>query len=209
MIELIKGLFFGLLLSFLLGPVFFALLQTSIEKGFRAGMFMAIGVSISDSSYMFLTYTGVSFFSNSEEVKLILGFIGSVIMILFGLITFLKPVPKKSLMSTQYESNNYVRKIAKGFFLNGINPFIFIFWLGVAGMVHIRLHYSFSKAALFYLGVIVMVLSADITKAFLAHRLRHLITTRFMKILNRAVGIALILFGFRLLFFAMELKQML
>ena len=209
MIELIKGLLFGLLLSFLLGPVFFALLQTSIEKGFKAGMFMAIGVSISDSIYMFLTFTSVSFLSDNEQVKFILGFIGSIIMILFGLFTFLKPVPKRGLRPSHFAPNNYAKKIAKGFLLNGINPFIFIFWLGVAGMINIELHYSFDQAFLFYIGVIMMVLIADITKAFLAHRIRDLMTSRLMKILNRSVGIGLILFGFRLLFFAMEIKQML
>ena len=206
MIELIKGIIFGLILSFLMGPVFFALLQTSIEKGFRAGMFMAIGISISDSFYMFISYTGVSFLSDNNQIKFFLGLIGSIIMIGFGLLTFLKPVPKRGLKPAHFESNNYLRKIAKGFVLNGINPFILLFWLGIAGMIHIELHYSFNKAALFYTGVISMVLSADITKAFLAHRLRDLITPRLMKILNRSVGMALILFGFRLMYYALEIK---
>lgn len=209
MIELVKGLLFGLLLSFLLGPVFFALLQTSIEKGFKAGLYMAIGVSLSDSFYMFVTYTGVSIFSDNSDVKFILGLFGSAIMILFGLYTFLKPVPKRGLRHAHFESNNYFRKIAKGFLLNSINPFIFLFWLGVAGMINIKLDYSFKQAVFFYLGVISMVLGADITKAFLANRIRDLITPRLMKIMNRTVGIALILFGFRLLYYAMEIKHML
>lgn len=206
--ELFKGLLFGLLLSFLLGPVFFALMQTSIEKGLKAGLFMAFGVAMSDSLYMFITYTGVSFFSENDQVKIILGFTGSVIMIVFGIFTFLKPVPTRGRKQPHFIANNYFRKIVKGFVLNGINPFIFIFWLGVAGMITIELHYSFDQAFLFYVGVVAMVLSMDITKAFLATRIRDLITPRFMKILNRSVGIVLILFGFRLLYYAMEIKQL-
>ena len=206
--ELYKGLLFGLLLSFLLGPVFFALLQTSIEKGFKAGLFMALGVAISDSLYMFITYAGVSFFSENDQIKIILGFTGSVIMILFGLFTFLKPVPTRGRKQPHFTTNNYFRKIVKGFLLNAINPFILIFWLGVAGMITIELHYSFDQAFLFYVGVVGMVLSMDITKAFLATKIRDLITPRFMKVINRSVGIALILFGFRLLYYAMEIKQM-
>src|SRR5210317_373564 len=208
MVELYKGLLFGLLLSFLLGPVFFALLQTSIEKGFKAGVFMAIGVSLSDSFYMFLTYSGVSFLSENIQVKFILGLVGSFIMVGLGLFTFLKPVPKKGLKQPHFTSNNYFRKILKGFILNSINPFILIFWLGVAGMITIELHYSFDQAFLFYLGVIVTVLSADITKSFLANKIRDMITPRFMKILNRAVGMGLILFGFRLLYYAFEIKTL-
>ena len=170
---------------------------------------MAIGVAMSDSLYMFLTYTSVSFFSENDQVKIMLGFTGSVIMVVFGLFTFLKPVPTKGRQQPHFTTNNYFKKISKGFILNGINPFIFIFWLGVAGMITIELHYSFNQAFLFYVGIVVMVLSMDITKAFLATRIRDFITPRFMKILNRSVGIALILFGFRLLYYAMEIKQLL
>jgi threonine/homoserine/homoserine lactone efflux protein len=208
MVELYKGLLFGLLLSFLLGPVFFALLQTSIDKGFKAGLFMAIGIAISDSLYIFITYTSVSYFSESDQIKFILGLSGSMIMIAFGLFTFLKPVPKKGLRQPHFETNNYLRKILKGFILNSINPFILIFWLGVAGMTTIELHYSFDQASLFYVGVVSMVLSMDITKSFLATKIRDLITPRLMNILNRSVGLALILFGFRLLYYAMELKHL-
>jgi threonine/homoserine/homoserine lactone efflux protein len=129
-------------------------------------------------------------------------------MIVFGLFTFLKPLPTKGRKQPHFSTNNYFRKTVKGFLLNGINPFIFIFWLGVAGMITIELHYSFDQASLFYIGVVVMVLSMDITKAFLATRIRDLITPRFMKIMNRSVGIALILFGFRLLYYALEIKQL-
>jgi len=208
MVELYKGLLFGLLLSFLLGPVFFALLQTSIEKGFKAGLFMAIGIAISDSLYIFITYTSVSFISENDQIKFILGLFGSMIMIAFGLFTFLKPVPKRGLRQPHFETNNYLRKIVKGFLLNVINPFLLIFWLGVAGMITIEFHYSFDQASLFYVGVVSMVLSMDITKAFLATKIRDLITPRLMKILNRSVGVALILFGFRLLYYAMEIKQL-
>jgi threonine/homoserine/homoserine lactone efflux protein len=130
-------------------------------------------------------------------------------MIGLGLFTFLKPVPKRGLRRAHFESSNYPKKIAKGFLLNSINPFIFIFWLGVAGMISVELHYSFDQAFLFYLGVIIMVLSADITKAFLANRIRDIITPRFMKILNRSVGLGLILFGIRLLYYAIEIKNLL
>ena len=46
------GITLGLTLAILLGPVFFALIQTSISKGFLKGLFLAIGISISDSVYI-------------------------------------------------------------------------------------------------------------------------------------------------------------
>lgn len=205
MVEIVKGLLFGLVLSFLIGPVFFALLQTSIEKGFKAGMFMAIGIALSDSLYIFISYTSISFFSDNVQIKFILGLVGSLIMIGFGITTFVKPVPRRGLAQSFSETNNYFRKILKGFLLNGINPFILLFWIGVAGLVTIEMEYSFDQASLFYIGVIAMVLTADITKAFISQRLRSWMTPRFMKILNRSVGITLVLFGVRILYYAFEI----
>lgn len=205
--ELWQGLLFGLLLAFLIGPVFFALIQTSLEKGFKAGLFMAIGISCSDTLYILITYSGFSQISQNIQVKFYLGIFGALIMTVFGINSILKPIPHKGLNRMSGKADNYLRKILKGFILNAINPFLLIFWMGVAGLVTLQMHFHFDQAALFYAGVVSMVLSTDIMKAFLAHRLRDLITPRFMKIMNRAVGIVLIIFGLRLFYFAMELKH--
>ena len=42
----------------LLGPGFFALLQTSIHRGFRAGMCLSIGIFLSDVFVLLLCYFG-------------------------------------------------------------------------------------------------------------------------------------------------------
>jgi len=207
MTELWKGIVFGLVLSFIVGPVFFALLQTSIEKGFKAGMFMAFGISISDSLYILITYSGISQLSENHQFKFFLGLIGALIMIGFGFNSIFKPIPTKGLNRTHMDSNSYLRKIFKGFILNSLNPFLLILWLGVAGLVTIEMEYKFDQASLFYIGVISLVLTMDIIKSFLANKLRDIITPHFMKILNRGVGIVLILFGIRLFYYALEIRN--
>jgi threonine/homoserine/homoserine lactone efflux protein len=208
MIELWKGLVFGIILSFIVGPVFFALIQTSIQKGFKAGAFLALGVSISDSLFIVLTFSGISKISDNIQFKFLLGITGALIMIAFGLISILKPIPEKGLAVDSLKSNSYLRKIIKGFLLNTVNPFVLIFWIGIAGLVTIEMSYSFNQASLFYIGVISMVLTMDITKSFMATKLRTVVTPHFMKIMNRGVGIVLILFGIRLFYYALEIKNM-
>lgn len=208
MIELWKGLLFGIILSFIVGPVFFALLQTSVEKGFKAGVYMALGVSMSDSMYIVLTFSGISKISDNLQFKFFLGLTGALIMIGLGLVSILKPVPTKGLQTDPLKSNSYIRKIIKGFMLNSLNPFIFIFWFGIAGLVTIEMEYNFNQASLFYIGVIAMVLTMDIIKSYMATKLRMIVTPHFMKIMNRGVGIVLILFGVRLFYYALEIKSM-
>jgi len=47
-----NGVKFGFSLAFLIGPVFFTIIQTSIERGFWNGAWVALGVSLSDAVYV-------------------------------------------------------------------------------------------------------------------------------------------------------------
>ncbi len=46
----------GFLLSFMIGPVFFVLLETSALKGFRAALSFNIGVIIADTLFIIAAY---------------------------------------------------------------------------------------------------------------------------------------------------------
>ena len=193
MIEaLIQGVLCGLLLSVSIGPVFFALIQTSIHNGFKAGVIMATGIMMSDSLYIIITYLGVSSIKNVDSLEIWLGIVGGIIMLAFGVVTLLK----KNLQNLKQESSVYANKdykyLVKGFALNGINPSVFIFWLGVSSFVKFE-----AKGELFvyFCSIIIIVYSIDLTKVFLANRLRDYITERLQAILNKMVGTCLLIFG--------------
>ena len=64
---LIKGILFGILLSFIVGPVFFVLLETSIKKGIRHAIFLDIGVLFSDILYLIASF----FFAQEINTSLV------------------------------------------------------------------------------------------------------------------------------------------
>jgi threonine/homoserine/homoserine lactone efflux protein len=200
----INGLLFGLLLSILVGPVFFSLIQNSIEKGFKAGFFMAIGIAASDTVYIFITYLGISQLTNSDSFNIWLGGIGGTIMLIFGLSSIFKPVPIKGAKQHHDESAKWFKQISKGFLLNGINPFVLFFWISVASKVTLNFQYSTYQATGFFVTLIATVLLTDILKAYFSTKLSEIVTPRFMKIMNRVVGIALIAFSLRLFNFVLE-----
>jgi len=200
----INGLLFGLLLSILIGPVFFSLIQNSIEKGFNAGFFMAIGIAASDTIYILITYLGISQLTNSASFNMWLGGIGGTIMLIFGLTSIFKPVPVKGPKQHHEESSIWFKQIFKGFLLNGINPFVLLFWISVASKVTLNFQYSSYQATGFFITLIVTVLLTDILKAYFSTKLSEIVTPRFMKIMNRVVGIALIAFSLRLFNFVLE-----
>ena len=46
--DILAGIPWGILLSFMIGPVFFILLETSIIKGFRAALVFDLGVILGE-----------------------------------------------------------------------------------------------------------------------------------------------------------------
>src|SRR5882762_3516600 len=85
MIEaVIRGIGVGLVLTFLTGPVFFALIKTSIEKGFHAGVSLALGVVCSDVVFVGAILFGSQYFDISNHTKTIAGVVGSIILFTVG-----------------------------------------------------------------------------------------------------------------------------
>jgi len=195
---ILNGLGFGLLLCVLIGPVFFTLLQNSVEKGFLPGFFMAVGIAISDAMYIVITYLGISQLVENPSFNMWLGGIGGSIMLIFGIIYIAKPIPKKGLKQLHAEETKWFQQILKGFALNGINPFVLIFWIGIISKVTIDFQYDTNEAITFFSVLILTVFGVDVLKAYFATKLSEIVTPQFMKIMNRVVGVALILFSLRL-----------
>ena len=52
----IKGFLTGCVLSIMIGPVFFVLLETSIKRGIKAAIAFDLGVLLNDIVYIFIAY---------------------------------------------------------------------------------------------------------------------------------------------------------
>jgi len=201
---IIKGLLSGIILSFLIGPVFFTILQTSMERGFKSGALVAIGVSLSDACYISLTYLGLSQFMDNPSFKTYLGYAGGIILLLFGIYYLF--IKSKKLLQVDYEQakpRNPFRYVAKGFVINGLSPMVLLFWVGTVSFATTELGYtSYSQAIIYFTSIVMTVFVTDIIKAKLADKLRLIITPRSIRTLNIVLGILLMIFGGRLIFFA-------
>lgn len=205
MMILWNGVLFGLLLTIFIGPVFFALIQTSIEKGFYSGVFMAIGIALSDAFYVSITYFGISQLFNADSINFWLGVAGGFIMLGFGAVSLLKPVNAPKTQEVHIGGKiGLMRQTVKGFLLNGINPSVFLFWIGIATMATVNYKYSGSDVIGFFAAIISTVFLTDVIKSYLAHKLKRILTLKFMRWMNIVVGCGLLIFGLRLLYFAIE-----
>jgi threonine/homoserine/homoserine lactone efflux protein len=197
----LNGIKLGIVLALLIGPVFFTIIQASVERGFGKGVLVAIGVSVSDLIYVVICCLGLIRLVENDEFHEQMAYVGGGILLLFGLYyLLLKNRRIKDPASMHIEESSKWRYFLKGFVINAFSPMVPLFWIGTLTIVTIDFGYNEnSEIVLFYAVVLLTVLSTDVMKAWLAGRLRTMITIQRMKVINVVVGIALIIFGIRLL----------
>jgi threonine/homoserine/homoserine lactone efflux protein len=205
--TLINGIGFGLILAVTVGPVFFNLIRTSILKGFKSGVYLALGIALSDIFISTIIFTGISqftrsFFHQNQSFEATLGVIGSLIMIVFGIILYLQSTTNHKFTPPREHFNDLkgIKFVLEGFILNCINPMVYVVWIVAAGQL---IHVPSYQYPLFLLGAIGTMLLFDILKAYLANRITNYLTAHILGMIDKIAGVGLMGFGVRLLVFAL------
>lgn len=203
MIEaIISGIGIGIVLTFITGPVFFALIKTSIEKGFHAGVALALGVVTSDVVFVGTIIFGSQLFDIPPAVKEWLGIAGSIILFSIGIYYLLKKADVSYNTHTP-ASVNRAGYFFKGFLMCIFNPTLLFHWITVIGMAstvyHLGVPHRQLKIAIMFLTILIVQFGADTTKAFYANKLRDRISVKLVHRLNYIAGIALIIAAFIIL----------
>ncbi|MFQ3575675.1 MAG: LysE family translocator [Cytophagales bacterium] len=193
------GIFLGLGLSVLIGPVFFTLIQTSMNRGFKSAVFLALGISLSDIFYVAITFIGLSSFTINENFKFYLGTIGGIILILFGLSMIFKKLDK-NVENINVSSKERLKFFLKGFAINALNPSVVFFWIATMGIVTIEWGYEKWEILILFTMSILTVFFTDLFKSFLADKLSGLLTPKFIKTTSVIMGLLLIVFGTKMMY---------
>lgn len=185
----------GFFLSFMIGPVFFVLLETSATKGFRAALFFDLGVIIAD--IVFITAAYFSSFQLLENLSNQPGLyvFGGVILLVYGLITFRTKQVKLRDDDVKVTGGHYLSLFIKGFLLNFINIGVLVFWLGVIIIVGPSLDNDSNRILTFFGAMIGAYFVTDIFKILLAKQLRKKLTPKRIFLVKKALGIILIICG--------------
>lgn len=203
----LQGIRVGIVLTFLIGPVFFTILQTSIERGFWNGIGVVLGVSLSDTISVIICYLGASQILYNNHLQVYLAYGGGTLIIFFGLYNLLiKSRRTTDKVNIEVSGKKFYRYFIKGFLLNSLTPMVILFWIGTLGFATVELGYTQrSEFGIFFGSLLLTVLCTDIAKAYLAGKLRVWITPRLINIINVVLGIALIVFGIRLILQGIEM----
>ncbi|MBT8232529.1 MAG: LysE family transporter [Saprospiraceae bacterium] len=193
----IEGLLSGLLLACSLGPIFIALTHTSLEKGTVPGLVVGTGIWISDIIIVLLMYNFIYKIRSTIESQSFIfwmGMSGAIILILFGIGLLLKK-PTLDYHKIKIKKSDYFGFWLKGFLVNTVNPFTFIFWMGIISTYMIGRSVSNNQLALLLGTIIGVIILSDMFKVYLANFLKKWLTPNHINIIANLSGVILIIFG--------------
>ena len=194
--ALLNGIKYGLFLTILVGPLVFALIQTGVERGFRAGTMIGFGIWISDLLFILAVYYGFSHvktITEWEHFELVVGTIGGLILIITGIFTFVSKTP--DITKNKKITGTYLTLWIKGFIINTLNPFTVFFWVLVMTTVVADNSYSPQQSLFYFGGILGTIMLTDSLKVLLAKRLRYYLEIHHLIWVRRVTGVALFIFG--------------
>ncbi len=187
-------------MAFMIGPVFFMLIQTSILKGARAAIAFDLGVLLGDVTFICMAYFGSRSFLEKIKDDPRLFFIGGLVLIVYGLITYFDKQNKKEALASAETivvpvKNNYIKLFFKGYFLNFINIGVLAFWLGTVLVIGPTLNMNSNSIFWYFATIILGYAITDLGKILLAKQLKSKMTPLVIYRLKRIMGIILIICG--------------
>ena len=186
----------GFFTAFIMGPVFWVLLETSITKGFKAAVAFDLGVMFADVCFIGICYLGSFQLLEDDQNKQGLFVLGGTILLLYGLFSWINRNKKsKDQPEIQESKENYFGLAAKGFAINILNVGVFIFWGGVTIVSSPASGKSFTSFVLFFSIVLLSYFITDLLKISVANRFKSLLTGKGIVIVNSIVSLRLIVSG--------------
>ena len=199
--NLLTPITVGFFTAFIMGPVFWVLLETSITKGFKAAVAFDLGVMFADVCFIGVCYLGSFQLLEDEQNKQGLFVLGGTILLLYGLFSWINRAKKnKENLDLQESKENYFGLAVKGFAINILNVGVFIFWGGVTIVSSPASGKSFTSFVLFFSIVLLSYFITELLKISVANRFKRLLTGKGIVIVNSIVSLILVVSGVVLIF---------
>jgi threonine/homoserine/homoserine lactone efflux protein len=191
-----SGILLGVIISFLIGPVFFGLIQTSIRQGLGRAMIYEIGTVLSDTSILFLCYLGLANILAGDSYRHAIGIAGAILLFSMGLYTLLKKKKKATEGVEPIEEKSHpLALILKSFLLNTINPSVILFWILQVSLAVSNFGGKQGIIVTHFIAVLSTMILFDFLKAFGANKIKKYLRPKTFDLIAKIEGILLIIFS--------------
>ncbi len=194
--DLFEAIQIGFISSFIMGPVFWSLLETSILKGFKAAVFFDIGVIIADICFLAVCFLGSVQLKKDDENSQGLYILGGTILIIYGVFMWINRRKKnRKKPKIKKFKENYFGLIAKGFAINILNVGVLIYWGAIALLQKPAEGQRLSSFVIFFSVILLTYFITDLVKIYFANRFKNILTGKGIVIVNTIMSLILIGIG--------------
>lgn len=201
--AILIGLFLSVVVN--MGPAFIALVQTSLHSGFRSAAWFISGVILNDAMVITLCIlTSVQVVMRSQLEVTLFSIGAGLVLVMFGVFTFRRKVEEKESLIEQRTNEILEKKedkpfwllmLGKGFLLNLLNPFVWIFWFSAVAVVAGSMGGNKVSTIVFFAIILGTTLLLELLKAWGAAKLKVFFNPKRTTIMNRCAGIMLVVCG--------------
>lgn len=202
------GLFLSVVVN--MGPAFITLVQTSLHRGFKTAAWFVSGVILNDAMIISLyILTSVQVVMRSELEVTLFSIGAGIILVLFGVFTFRRKVEEKESL-IERRTNEFLEKkedkpswllmLGKGFIINLLNPFVWIFWFSAVAVVAGSMGGNKVSTIVFFAIILGTTLTLEMLKAWGAAKLKVFFNPERTTIMNRIAGVLLVVCGIYFIF---------
>lgn len=187
----------GLTLAAPIGPVNLEIIKRGLHSGFKQAFLTGAGAMSADTTYLTLIFFGLTSFLNMTLMKIVLGIVGSLILIYLGVISA-KEFFNKSAVAKTNPKPLFKSSFITGYVLAISSPMTIVWWTGVFGAL-LTSQTSMANNLFAFLSCFSILLGCFVWVFFLAvalHWGRKFVNTKFLKSISLTAGIFLIGFGF-------------
>lgn len=111
------------------GPLFFQTISQGTKTGARSGLIFSIAHTIVEFSLIMLLTFGLLAIQNEAIIRNTIGFLGGIVLIIFGIYQMVGSLRNTPREQTQTVSSH--RLFAIGILFSALNPYFIIWWLTV------------------------------------------------------------------------------
>ena len=201
--AIVIGLFLSLIVN--MGPAFITLVQTSLHRGFNSAAWFISGVILNDAMIISLyILTSVQVVMRSELEVTLFSIGAGIILVLFGVFTFRRKAEDKEsliekrtneIMEKKDDKPSWFLMLGKGFVINLLNPFVWIFWFSAVAVVAGSMGGNKVNTIVFFALILGTTLMCELLKAWGAAKLKVFFNPQRTTIMNRCAGILLVVCG--------------
>lgn len=200
--ALVFGFSSGAAMCLMLGTVFFALIQNSVDNGYRSGLKISFGVVVSDAMFIFFAVFGTAFLPRLEHVDVYLRCVSAALLVALGAQSLFRQTPRVAYPESRF--GNFLYYFGTGFLLNALNPANFVIWVSVAAYLKGVERYDLAQQACYFGASLLAIFGTQTLISIFAYRLKRYFNERVLALINKLSGAVFVGAGLYLLYVQLQ-----